>query len=125
MNTLAVINGIDITPYMDWGKFKIKPEEVYESWEDGNRVEHRIYTRTKLSGSFNVWLCGINGMDTNAFKTLIGNATNNHVTTMGLYDQTTNSLKAINAFIHLEPVEHKEMVNGDYFDVFKVEVQER
>ena len=125
MNRLAIIGETDITPYIDWKSFKMEPVEKYVGFEDGNYVEHRNYVRTKLSGSFKLWLCGMNNMDTDAFKTLLAGATTNHVTTMAVYDQTTNSTKAINAYVRMVPKSHQEMMNGDYFDVFTVEVTER
>lgn len=125
MNTLVVINETDITPYINWKTYSIKPEDVFEEWTDGNKVKHRIYTDPKISGSFDVWLCGWNDMDADAFITLFDNATNNHVTTMAIYNQVKNSVEAIEAYCRLIPKEHKEMMNGDYFDVYTVEVQQR
>jgi len=125
MNTLVVVGGVDITPYIDWKNYKIVPEEKYESWQDGNYVEHRIYTRTRMTGSFKVWLCGMDDMDTDAFMALWNSATNNHITTLAVYDQTSNSMKAINAYCDITPNAHKEMINGNYFDTFTIKVEER
>ena len=125
MNSLVTIGTTDITPYINWETYKMVSESMYESWKDGNFVEHRIYTRTRLSGSFDVWLCGMNGMDTDAFITLWNSAVNNNTITLGVYDQTSNSMKAIQAFFVITPSKHKEMVNGSYFDVFHIEVTER
>lgn len=125
MNTLVVVNEVDITPYINWKTYDIKPQDEYEEWKDGNKVKHRIYSPSKIAGSFDVWLCGWNNMDADAFIALINNATENHVTTMAVYDQTTNSMSAIEAYCKLVPKEHKEMMTGDYWDVYTVEVQQR
>lgn len=125
MNTLVIVNETDITPYIDWKSYKISSEEMYESWQDGNYVEHRIYTRSRMSGSFKVWLCGINGMDTDAFMQLWNGATVNHVTTLAVYDQVSNSMKAITAYCEIIPADHQEMINGNYFDVFTIKVKEQ
>lgn len=125
MNTLVVVNNTDITPYIDWNSYKMISNDVYKSWENANYVEHRIYTRSKVKGSFRVWLCGINDMDIDAFMELWNGATNNHITTLGVYVQTENRIKAINAYCDIKPDSHKEMINGNYFDVLTVEVTER
>ena len=78
-----------------------------------------------MVGSFEVWLCGMDGMDTDAFIALWNSAVSNHIVTLGVYDQASNSTKAINAYYTIEPVKHNEMINGNYFDVFKIEVTER
>ena len=125
MNTLVVVNNTDITKYIDWNSYKMNNVAVYKSWEDGNNVEHRVYKRSKIQGSFRVWLCGMDGMDVDAFMALWNGATNNHITTLGVYDQISNSIKAINAYCELEPDSHREMINGNYFDIIKIEVNER
>lgn len=127
MNRLVVIGNTDITPYIDWQSYKMDRKPAYESWKDGNYIEHRIYVRTRLEGSFRVWLAGINGMDTEAFINLIESATANHVTTMGVYDPVSGSttVKAIEAYVDITPGKHREMMNGDYFDILTVKVSEK
>lgn len=125
MNSLVFIGSTDITPYINWKTYKSSHENMYESWQDGNYVEHRICVRERLIVSFDVWLCGINNMNTDAFFALWNSAVTNHIITLGVYDQLTNSIQAINAYYEITPAEHKEMVNGNYFDVFHIEVTER
>lgn len=125
MNRLVIVNGTDITQHIDWESYSLEPEELYESWRDGNYVEHRVYTRSHMVGSFRVWLCGINGMDLDAFLTLWKAATVNHITTLAVYDNTTNSMKAINAYCEIKPDDHKQMMNGKFWDVLTIEVTER
>lgn len=125
MNTLVVVNGTDITPYINWKTYKMEREDLCSTWRDGNYVEHRIYARSHLKGKFDVWLCGMNDIDTDAFLELWNGAVNNHVITLGVYDQTTNSMKTINAYYEMKPKKHLEMNNGNYYDVFEIEVEER
>ena len=125
MNTLVIVNNTDITPYIDWASYALASQDIFQSWTDGNFVEHRIYSRARISGSFRVWLCGKNGMDVDAFMELWNSATNNHITTLGVYDNVSNSIKAINAYCNIIPQSHREMVNGNYFDILTIEVTER
>jgi hypothetical protein len=125
MNALVIINGVDITPCIDWASYKISSKELYESWRDGNYVEHRVYTRTIHTGSFEVFLCGMNNMDTDSFMDLIASATNNNITTMAIFDNVSNSMQAIEAYLDITPTAHNELINGNYFDKFTIGVTER
>lgn len=125
MNTLVIVNGTDITPYMDHKSYNMVLNDVYKSWTDGNEVEHRVYVRSKMKGSFRVWLCGKDDMDIDAFMELWNAATTNHVTTLGVYDIINNEIKAINAYCKITPSTHKVMANGEYWNVIEIEVTER
>lgn len=125
MNTLVVVDNVDITPWIVPDSYKLVPTEKYESWEDGNYVEHRIYTRTKITGTFNVWTAEARGMDTDAFMEHWNNATHNKITTLGVYDNVENRMRAIEAYCHITPDKHKDLAGGKFYDVFKIEVYER
>ena len=125
MNTLVVVDNTDITPWIVPDSYKLVPTEKYESWEDGNYVEHRIYTRTKITGTFNVWTAESRGMDTDAFMEHWNNATHNKITTLGVYDNVENRMRAIEAYCHITPDKHKDLAGGKFYDVFKIEVNER
>ena len=61
MEQLLVVNGMDMTPYLNRKNYKINSTKEYESWQDGNFIEHRVYVRSRVEGSFelafwdNVW----------------------------------------------------------------------
>lgn len=125
MNTLCVIGNTDITPYINHGTYKTEHDNMSESWKDGNYVEHRVYIRSRLIVKFDVWLCGLNGMDTEAFFDLWNSAVDNNKITLGVYDHIAHSMKAITAYYDITPSDHKEMMNGNYFDVFTIGLTER
>ena len=125
MNTLVVVDNVDITPWIVPDSYKLVPTEAYESWQDGNYVEHRVYTRTRMTGTFNVWTAEPRGMDTDALMEHFTNATHNKVTTMGVYDNVENRMRAIEAYCHITPDKHKDLAGGKFYDVFKIEVYER
>ena len=54
MKTHLVINGVDYTPHIVDDSYDINSNDVYESWEDGNKVEHRIPVTKKKSLSFHL-----------------------------------------------------------------------
>lgn len=132
MNILVEIGGVNLTPFIDWGSYKMEHKDQYESWLDGNYTEHRVYTRTKIEGSFRVWLCGMRvlntetRMDTDEFLDLWNrNTTNSKITTLAVYDQAENRLVVIEAYCEIIPEKHKQMINGNYYDTFTIKVRER
>ena len=133
MNTLVTIANTDITPYIDWNSYKMEQKPSYESWKDGNYIEHRIYVRTRLEGSFKVWLCGMpipdsdDKMDSEEFLGLVASATANYVTTLSVFDQTSGSqtLQTIQAYLDITPGKHKEMINGEYYETFTIKVTQK
>lgn len=122
---LAMINGIDITDYINEKTYKMNQGKVYESWQDGNYREHRIYTRTRITGSFEVALYGKNAMLTQDFLDLWNSAVNNNVITILVYVQNTNKNELIEAYYEFEGTFHRKLLNGKYCDVLNVTIEER
>lgn len=122
---LAVVNGVDITEYINTKSYKMNADKDYESWLDGNRREHRIYTRTRIEGSFEVALYGKNNMLTQNFLDLWNGAVDNEVVTMLVYVQNTNAMETIEAYFEFTGKSHREMINGNYCDVLTVKITER
>ena len=122
---LVSVNGVDLTKYVNPKSYEMNAEKVYESWLDGNYVEHRIYTRARVSGNFQVALYGLDNMDTQAFLDNWNAAVNNEVVTMLVFVQNTNKMEAINAYFDFNGSFHREMINGNYCDILNVTIQER
>ena len=124
MNGVAIIGNTDITNLIVDGSYKMDNETQYESWKDGNYVEHRSSRRTKLKGTFDVCLSPKTGTTLSQFHSLVENATGSAGTIIGaFYCTNTGAVKAVNAFVHLESSEHILTTNG-WIDVLTVEVQE-
>lgn len=47
---IFTISGLDISKHIIVGSYEVNNEDIFNSWEDGNRVEHRDYIRTKAVG---------------------------------------------------------------------------
>jgi hypothetical protein len=122
---LAVVNGVDITEYINTKSYKVNADKDYESWLDGNRREHRIYTRTRIEGSFEVALYGKDNMLTQNFLDLWEGAVDNEVVTMGVFVQNTNRMETIEAYYEFTGKSHRKMLNGNYCDVLTVKITER
>ena len=122
---LAQINGVDLTPYINPKTYEMNTEKQYESWQDGNFVEHRIYIREKVKGSFDVALYGQNNMTTQNFlETWMGGVDNN-IALINVFVQSRNRMEPINAYFDFSGTFHREMINGNYCDVMHVEILER
>lgn len=47
---LFKIGETDLTDYLDQQNFKMDKYDMFESWTDGNWVEHRVISRQKITG---------------------------------------------------------------------------
>lgn len=126
MRTHVVINGINMTPYVVDGSYKIGTDDEYESWKDGNKVEHRIIVSSKVTGSFDI-VCSnkSNSITLADFLAALNAATDNGVLTMGIYVPTTNSFEAINCYYTKENTEHIITGEGNIIDVITITIKER
>lgn len=122
---LVTVNNVDITKYINPKTYKMNAEKEYESWLDGNYREHRIYTRTRIEGSFEVALYGQDNMLTQDFLDLWEGAVENEIVTMLVYVQNTNKMEAIEAYFEFDGKFHREMINGNYCDILTVKITER
>lgn len=123
--SLVEIGNVDITPYINKQTYSVNAEETYESWLDGNYREHRIYTISKVKGSFEIALFGQNNMDTAAFLTLWNSVVENHIATVKVFVQNTNTLTEITAYFDFKGTFHREMINGNYCDRLTINITER
>ena len=124
MNGVAIIGQTDISNLIVDGSYKMDNASQYESWLDGNFVEHRSGRHAKLKGTFDVCLSPKTGTTLSQFHSLVENATGSAGTLIGaFYCTNTGAVKAVNAFVHLSNSEHILTLNG-WIDVLTVEVQE-
>lgn len=122
---LVQIGLTDITQYINQSSYKMNSEAQYESWQDGNFVEHRVYIRKRIKGSFDVALYGKNGMDTAAFMQLWNGAVEDNIIALDVYLQNEDRMEAIDAYFEITGSTHKELNNGGFLDILTIEVEER
>lgn len=121
--TLAVVNGVDITKWIDKDTYQVNATDVFESWENANFVQTRIFIRDRVAGKFEI-RCG----SRSSYADFLANwnaAAVNGVVTMGIYVQNKNQMKAINAYYTFTGEEHYELDNGAKLDRISVEIEER
>ena len=122
---LAIIDNVDISPYINTKTYSVNSEKIYTSFENANYVETRIPIRKKVIGSFELALYGKNGMDYATFLNNLNSAVDNDVLTIGLFVQNDNQFEAIEAYYKLTGIRHVELINGNYLDRVTIEIEER
>lgn len=125
MTGVAIIGSTDISNLIVDGTYKMDLEPSYQSWEDGNYVEHRIYARNKIRGEFDVALGTKVGTTLPQFKTILNSAMNNNVLTAAFYVTNKGTVEAVNAYVKLENKDHILTADGSFIEVVSVEITER
>lgn len=126
MRTHVVVNNVDLTPHIVEDSYDIQCEDTYESWNDGNAVEHRVVIAQKVKGSFQI-LCSERGQNITLadFLSTWNGAVNNKVVTIGVYVPVLNQFKALQCYFTLGSPRHIKTSNDDFVDIIKVTITER
>ena len=122
--TFFQIGSTDLTPYIDVQNFKVNSEDVYETWTDGNFIEHREITRSRVRGTIKIGFK--DRADLTSFLTLLSNNRNaNGYYPVQIFVNNLNTTSSINVF--MDPVgEAKwDVVNGRQWLVLTLNVRER
>lgn len=116
----------DITNFIIEGSYKMDSSDVYESWKDGNKIEHRIIVGKKINGSFQV-VCSnrTNSITLSTFLSYWNNAVRNGVITLGVYVNNTNKFEAIEAYYTMDNIKHDRAGDGSFIDVLEIKITER
>ena len=94
-----IIGQTNITNYIVDGSYKMDAKSQYESWQDGNFVEHRIIVTEKVEGSFDLVCSNKTGSITlSDFMDIITAADNNGVITCAVYVTNKGASEAIDAY---------------------------
>lgn len=121
-----IIGQTNISDYIVHDTYKMDSKAQYESWKDGNYVEHRIIITEKVEGEFNVVCSNLNGSITlENFMDIISDADNNGVITCNVYVTNKGVMEAIDAYYTIENESHTMKADGTFVDVLKVSLKER
>lgn len=122
----VIIDNTEITNYIIEGSYNMNTDDKFESWEDGNMVEHRVIVKKKVSGDFEV-VCSnrANSITVSDFLALWNAADNNGVVTIGVDVLNEGTFKAINAYYSIQNKSHNRAGDGSTVDVFTVKITER
>lgn len=120
----VIVNNTDITELINISSYKIDITKDFEEWKNGNFVKKRIYTRERVSGSFEVALYGKDGWDVHRFIELWNGAVHNNIVMIRLYIPAYGREKIIEAFYDITMKKHGEIRNGEYVDIISVKLEE-
>lgn len=121
---LAVVGTTDITKYIIKDTYKINSEPVYESWKDGNFHEHRIYSRDRVSGSFDVIFFDEDNGAYQDFLALLESASNNRLLSMGLFVLNESRFDAFQVYYTITAAQHAETIDGRMVNKMTMDIEE-
>ena len=126
MRNHLTVSNTDLTGYIVDGSYKMDTKDAYESWEDGNMLEHRVIVTSKVEGSFEIG-CSDNrgGISLERFLSLWDQAVDNGVATIGVYVPSLNQFKAISCYYTITSKSHDISAGGQIIDVLSVSIKER
>ena len=124
MRSHLIIGQNDYTDYIVADSYDVNANDVYESWKDGNMMEHRIIVASKVKGKFKVALSD-DTLSLANFLTAWNSAVVNGVITLGLYVTNQNAFKALNCYYSIKSAQHIKSTGGKLYDVLEIELTER
>lgn len=119
------IGSNEITDIVVRDSYSMDKTQKYESFTDGNMVQHRIITAEKISGQFDVVLSEQSGCTLQQFTALWNEAVTNGYVQAVVYVTNTGENKIINAYYTMENKKHEQTGNGSYVDVLTIKLEER
>lgn len=116
----------DLTNYIIEGTYKMDSSDVYESWKDGYKIEHRIIVGKKINGSFQI-VCSnrANSITLHDFLQAWNYGVTNGVISLGVYVNNTDTFEAIEAYYTMENIKHDRAGDGSFIDVLEIKITER
>ena len=124
MRTHFVIGGSDYTNFIVKDSYQVNANDVYESWKDGNMLEHRIIIASKVKGKFKI-KCNPSELPLSDFLNAWNAQVSNGVITLGLYVTNKDSFEQLECYFDIQSSQHIKSLGGTFFDVLEVEVTER
>ena len=121
-NSLFVVNGVDLTTHIVAPTYIMNELNVYEEWTDANKVNHRDVIRTRVTGSFDVYID--NETDFNTFVNMIENKSGGDYITATVYINNKDTTDTRNFFITCELPNIVPMFGRQPIDPISVELEE-
>ena len=124
MKTHLVVSNQDLTKYIVDGSYSIYSTDVYESWKNGNALEIRNISASKVKGSFKI-VCAPDKLALDDFLALWNSAVSLGAITLGLYVINKDSFEALECYYEIKPSQHIKSSGGVFYDVLEITVTER
>lgn len=121
---LAVVASTDISKYIIKNTYDVNSAPIFESWTDGNFHEHRVYSRDRVTGSFDVIFFDDDNGAYQDFLTLLASATNNRLLTIGLFVVNQSRFDAFNVYYTITAAQHAETTDGRMVNKMTINLEE-
>lgn len=126
MRNHLTVAGHNLTKYIVDETYEINAEDTYESWNDGNMVEHRVVTSQKIKGSFDICCTDQTGeLSLSDFLSYWNSAVDNKVATLGLYVPALNEFVALECYYTIKSKKHIKKGDGTFIDILTITIKER
>jgi len=121
---LLKIGNTDVTAWLDRQNCQFNETDVFESWIDGNGLNHRNVSRTQITGKA---VAGFSKTaDFSAFRTLIeGERQTDGFFNVTAYINNTGETKVFQAFIDIVATAKWDWLNSRQWHVLTLNVTER
>ena len=115
----------DMTARVDVNSYAVNLEDVYDTWTDANGINHRVITRQRRAGTFQLGFA--NGTDFAAWTSLLSTKkTAGGYYPVTVYVNNTGSSDTINAFLDVSnPSDTWDLKHSRHWLVAKVTLTER
>ena len=98
LSNLFTIGSTDLTKWERTADHAVNREDVYETWTDGNWVDHRVITRTRVVGT--VTLSFAKETEYSSFMTLLTSERDAEgYYPISVWCSNTNTTESVNAFL--------------------------
>lgn len=125
MRSHLIVNGTDLTDHIVKDSYSVYREDVYDSWNDGNMLEHRIIKASKVKGKFKI-VCNPDKFTIANFLTVWNSAVDQYgVITLGAYVVNTDTFEALQCYYKITPSKHIKSMGGKLYDVLEIEITQR
>lgn len=121
---LATVGNTDITKYIIKDTYKMNAEPVFQSWTDGNYHEHRIRTRERVTGSFDVIFFDEDNGAFEDFLALLAANTTNTLLTCGLYVENKATFEAFQVYYEVTAKQHARTIDDVMVNKMTISVEE-
>ena len=118
------VGSTDLTQYVDIQNFNVNSAEVYETWTDGNYVEHREISRSRITGKIKLGFKSTTEL--NDFLTTMSNNRNaNGYYTITVHVNNLGSTSTISAFVDQTGAAKWDVHNGRQWLTLTLEIRGR
>lgn len=123
-SVLFKIGTTDLTQYCDPEQHKVNRFDVYETWTDGNYIDHRAIARTRITGE--IFLKFRSESDFTTVKSLLTSQRNaDGYYAISVYCSNTGSLESINAFLDYEGEDQWDVTAPLHWHGMTIEITQR